>query len=403
MNLNRTLCTALVAVGFMAVMATAGQGVAAPRTAQLREELHALSPTTHWNAKWIAAPLPPHNSLRKLSWVWGNTGGGDTAVTRAWFRRDITLPAKAVIHKAVFDLTADEQFTLYVNGTRAAQNTQWRGANWNTIYHSNITRLLHGGVNTVAIAASNAGDNINHAGLIGSLTIVLGSGAKIQVPINKKWLATEEQPSSGWNRPGFQAVAWKPAHIITRFGGGPWGHRPNPRQALPLFRHGFAISKPIAHATVYVSGLGQYDLFINGQRVGDDVMQPGWTDYKKTVLYNRYNVTSLLHGGQNAIGVMLGTGMYDCPEGTHRYEHAPNPYGRPKLILQLHITFTDGTQDNIVSNRRWRTVPGPVRFSSIYGGEDYNAMDAIPGWNKPEFNDSRWPRAMVVKGSSVRN
>ncbi len=398
MKLRTAHWKSFAAVACMGVMILAGQCVAALRTAQLRKDLHALSPTTRWNAQWIAAPLLLDNPLQKLSWVWGASGGGGTAGTNAWFRREIILPAKAVIRKAMFNLTADEQFTLYVNGTPAAQNTQWRGGNWNTIYQPDVTRLLHGGVNALAIAASNSGDNINHAGLIGVLTIVLDSGTKIYVPINTKWLATQVQPPSDWNRPGFQAADWKPAHRITRFGGGPWGHQPNPRHALPLFRHEFAISRQIAHATVSVSGLGQYDLFINGHKVGDDVMQPGWTDYKKTVLYNRYNVSSLLRHGRNAIGVMLGTGMYDCPEGTQRYEHAPNPYGRPKLILQLHITFTDGTGVNIVSNGRWRTKPGPVMFSSIYGGEDYNALDNISGWKKPEFNDSRWPRAMVVKG-----
>ena len=387
----------VAAIAFAIVAAFNSRGTAAELAAKMRESSRVRVPPTLGEAQWISAPLPPHNPLQKLSWVWGSSGGG-TAMTRAWFRREITLPAQAVIRKAVFHLTADEQFTLYINGAPAAQTTQWRGANWNTIYHPNITRLLHGGVNTLAIAASNAGDNINHAGLIGSLMIVLGSGTRIYVPINTKWKVTQVQPPSGWNRTGFQAVNWKAAHIITRFGGGPWGHQPDPRHALPLFRHEFAISKTIAHATVDVAGLGQYKLFINGRKVGDDVMQPGWTDYKKTVLYNRYNVTPLLRQGRNAIGVMLGTGMYDCPEGTQRYEHAPNPYGRPKLILQLRITFTDGTAANAVSNGRWRTKPGPVMFSSIYGGEDYNALDKIPGWNKPEFNDSRWPRAMVVMG-----
>ncbi len=388
---------ALAVIGIMGVAAGAVQGDVAPTTIQLRKELHVRQPTIHWAATWITAPLPRLNPLRKLSWVWGSMGGGTTVPTKAWFRREILLPEHVSLRRAVFDLTADEQFILYVNGVQAAHNTQWRGANWNTIYHPNIARLLHGGTNTLAIAASNTGDNINHAGLIGLLTIWLSSGT-IQVPINSQWLATNRRPPAGWNKAGFQAVAWKPARSISRWGSEPWGHRPNPRQALPLFRHSFVISKRVAQATVYMSGLGQYACFINGHKVGDDVMQPGWTDYTKTVLYNSYNVTSLMRRGYNAIGVMLGTGMYDCPEGTRRYEHAPNPFGRPKLILQLHITFTDGTTDTIVSNGRWRTALGPVTFSSIYGGEDYDALDAIPNWNKPEFNDIKWNRVIVTHG-----
>ena len=389
---------ALVVMGFIGMMAGSGPSFATPRSVPLQEDFHAVPPIVNWNAQWIAAPLPPRNPLRKLDWMWGNSGGGGTALSRAWFRRKIQLRADAGIRGAVFDLTADEQFTLYVNDVRAAQNTQSRGANWNTIYHPNITRLLHPGVNMLAIEASNIGANVNHAGLIGRLIIILLSGAKIYLPIDATWLATNHQPAAGWENVGFNTAGWKHARTIARWGRGPWGHRPNPRQALPLFRHSFAINNRIRRATVYVSGLGQYSLFINGRKVGDDVLQPGWTDYTKTVLYNAYNVAPMLRSGHNAIGVMLGTGMYDCPEGTRRYEHSPNPFGRPKLILQLHITFRNGRRENIVSNGRWRTDPGPVIFSSIYGGEDYNALDAIPGWDQIEFNDSQWRQVMVVNG-----
>ncbi len=389
---------AIAVIGCCGTAIIAGQSVTAPRAVTLQEELNTQPRAIHWNAQWIAARLPSHNPLQKLSWVWGNTGGGSTTPSRVWFRRQIKLPKNVIIRTAVFELTADEQFTLYVNGVQAAQTTQWRGANWNTIYHPNVARLLRGGTNAIAIAASNVGDNINHAGLIGIMTITLGSGASVQVPIDTKWLATNQQPAAGWNNAGFNTSGWKHARAIARWGRGPWGHRPSPRQALPLFQHRFTLSNSVQKAVVYVSGLGQYDLFINGRKVGDDVMQPGWTDYKKTVLYNSYSVASLLRHGHNVIGVMLGTGMYDCPEGTRRYEHAPNPFGRPKLILQLHITFKDGTKENIVSNGQWRTTSGPVRFSSIYGGEDYNALDAVSGWDKSEFNDSQWRHAMVVNG-----
>ncbi|MGC9260665.1 MAG: family 78 glycoside hydrolase catalytic domain [Phycisphaerae bacterium] len=389
---------AIAAIGCLGVAISAGQCGAASRAVKLREELNIQPQAIHWNAQWISAPLPSHNPLQRLSWMWGNTGGGGATPSHVWVRRQIKLPTNVIIRSAVFQLTADEQFVLYVNGVHAAQTTQWRGANWNTIYHPNITRLLHGGVNTLAIAATNVGDNINHAGLIGRLTVILASGVKVYLPIDTTWLATNHQPAAGWENVGFNTSGWKHARAIARWGRGPWGHRPSPRQALPLFRHSFAIKNRIRRATVYVSGLGQYTLFINGRKVGDDVMQPGWTDYTKTVLYNAYNVAPMLRRGHNAIGVMLGTGMYDCPEGTRRYEHSPNPFGRPKLILQMHITFIDGTSENIVSNGQWRTNPGPVTFSSIYGGEDYNALEAIPGWDQIEFNDSQWRQAMVVNG-----
>ncbi len=392
---------ALLAFGFTALASINHYAIAAQAGNPL-QNIQGLTRSDFGRADWISAPLPPHNPLRKLSWVWGRTGGGGTIPSTAWFRRQVKLPGHAVIRKAIFNITADEQFTLYVNGVRAAQNTQWRGANWNTVYHPNITKLLHGGFNTLAISASSQGDNINHAGLIGTLAITLGSGAEVRVPIDTTWLTTEKQPKQDWNKAGFNTTGWSHAKSVARWGLKPWGHRPNPRQALPLFRYHFVAAHAIKSAVVYVCGLGQYDLFINGRKVGDDVLQPGWTDYKKTVLYNSYNVTSMLRRGGNAIGVMLGTGMYDCPEGTRRYEHAPNPFGRPKLILQLRLVFKDGVKKDIVSNSRWRATSGPVRFSSIYGGEDYNALYAIPGWNKPGFDDNHWQRASVVQGPGGR-
>ena len=391
--------SAAIAIIELVVMAIGShRTVAMPDTLQLRNELRVVPPRVKWEAQWISAPLPRRNPLGKLNWMWGNAGGGSSTLSRVWFRRQLTIPGDVRVRRAVFDLTADEQFTLFVNGVQAAQTTQYRGANWNHIYHPDIGRLLHPGVNTLAITAANAGDNINYAGLIGTLTIQLSTGAKVHVPVDSTWMTTENTPPSGWNRSGFKPANWEPAHRITQWGGAPWGHRPNPQHALPLFRHGFFISRRINRATMFVSGLGQYDLFINGHKVGDDVMQPGWTDYKKTVSYNAYNVTTLLHRGRNVIGMMLGTGMYDCPEGTRRYEHAPNPYGRPELILQLQLSFRDGSRKTIISSNRWRTTPGPVTFSSIYGGEDYDALKAIAGWDTSRFNAAHWQSAVVMHG-----
>ena len=391
---------AAMAAAVIFTFAALGTNIATAEPSAPPKPLHIQAPEIGfpWTAKWIAAPLGPHNPLKELSWVWGDNGGGLARPTRTWFRRQIHLPANAIIRTAVFELTADENFALFINGVRASASTQWRGANWNAIYHPNVSQYLHGGVNTLAIAASNAGDNVNDAGLIGSLAITLRSGKQITVPIDKNWMTTQRPPPAGWIAPHFLEAGWTPAQTIAHWGRGPWGHRPHPRQALPLFRHSFTATKPVAGATIKIAGLGQYILFINGHKISSTTMQPAWSNYQKTVWYNRYNVAPLLRQGRNTVGVMLGTGMYDCPEATRRYDHAPNPFGRPELILQLHIRFNDGTTENIISNNRWRTAPGPVTFSSIYGGEDYNAQGESPGWSEPVFNDTQWRRVIVTHG-----
>ncbi|NYF81321.1 family 78 glycoside hydrolase catalytic domain [Granulicella arctica] len=167
---------------------------------------------------------------------------------------------------------------------------------------------------------------------------------------------------------------------------------------LPIFRRDFRIDKPIKQAIVSVSGLGQYELHLNGRNVTDSVLNPGWTNYRKTTLYNTYDLTALLHQGNNSFGMMLGSGMYDVPGVKGRYTKFIGSFGQPKMILQLHIIFADGSQTTIVSDRRWKTASGPITFSSIYGGEDFDARKETPGWDSPGFRDTDWSSAIEVAG-----
>lgn len=166
---------------------------------------------------------------------------------------------------------------------------------------------------------------------------------------------------------------------------------------LPLLHKTFTISKPVKSATIYISGLGHFDLSLNGTKVGDDFLDPGWTQYDKQALYVPFDLTEKLQQGDNTLGVMLGNGFYFIPRDK-RYRKLTGGYGYPKMICRLVIKYEDGTSENIVSDGTWKTAPGPITFSSIYGGEDYNANLEQPGWNTPTFNDSRWRNAIVVDG-----
>jgi hypothetical protein len=117
--------------------------------------------------------------------------------------------------------------------------------------------------------------------------------------------------------------------------------------ALPFFRREFRITKPVSRAVVYSSGLGQYELRLNGQNVTDAVLAPGWTDYAHTILYNAYDVTPLLQPGTNAFGVLLGNGMYNVTETAGRYTKFVGSFGAPRLILQAYIFYKDGTQETV--------------------------------------------------------
>ena len=165
---------------------------------------------------------------------------------------------------------------------------------------------------------------------------------------------------------------------------------------MPIFRREIGVAKPIKQALVFVTGLGQYDLTINGASVTNTVLNPGWTDYRKTVLFQTYDVTTLLRPGGNCLGVMLGGGMYNVPGVKDRYAKFIGSFGQPKLILQMHLLFADGTTATIVSDKSWKTTTGPIVFSSTYGGEDYDASKEPDGWRISGFDDSAWNPAIEV-------
>jgi hypothetical protein len=161
-----------------------------------------------------------------------------------------------------------------------------------------------------------------------------------------------------------------------------------------MVRKIFTVKKAVRRAMVYASGLGQYELSINGKRVGESVLSPLWSDYDKAIYYNSYDVGSLLTPNLNAVGVMLGNGFYNVSEN-RRYRKFMRSYGPPTLFFRMEVEYADGTTLTVVSDSSWRYAPSPITFNSIYGGEDYNANLEQPGWDTPGFDDSRWLPVVV--------
>ena len=159
---------------------------------------------------------------------------------------------------------------------------------------------------------------------------------------------------------------------------------------MPLFRKEFGVDQPVKRALLYVTGLGQYEVRLNGAKVGDDELTPGWSDYRKTVFYDSYDVTSIVRQGANALGIQLGNGMYRVLKTPGRYTKFTGTYGPPKCMAQLDVEFADGKRVEIDTDRAWKTHAGPITFSSTYGGEDYDARAEMNGWDCSGFDDSGW-------------
>jgi alpha-L-rhamnosidase len=169
------------------------------------------------------------------------------------------------------------------------------------------------------------------------------------------------------------------------------------RLSARYFRKEFKAQKTIKKATVYIVGLGLYELYINGQRIGDQVLAPAPTDYSQSVKYNTFDVTDRLKEGTNTIGTILGNGRFFAMRQNYKPQKW-HTFGFPKMLLQLELLYSDGTKSLIVTDKTWKiTADGPIRTNNEYDGEEYDATKEMIGWNENGFNDKNWLPASLVK------
>jgi alpha-L-rhamnosidase len=168
-----------------------------------------------------------------------------------------------------------------------------------------------------------------------------------------------------------------------------------------LLRYEEKILKKIESAKAYITGVGYYEFFINGQRVGDHYLAPAKTPYNKYILYDTYDVTSLLKEGPNAFGIHLGNGWYN-PYKKWWNEYRMQWFGSKKAIAQINLKFTDGTTGIISTDGDWMWSPGPVIYNCVYDGEICDANMEQKGWSEPGFKDSTWKRVAVFSNYKPR-
>lgn len=173
-----------------------------------------------------------------------------------------------------------------------------------------------------------------------------------------------------------------------------WGERNN---ILPLMRKTFTINKKVKSAYAFISGLGQFNLFVNGGNFyGNHMLNPGWTNYEKQALYCTYDITERLHAGTNFLLTELGNGFYYIP-GT-RYRKMTGAFGLPKMILCLKITYEDGSKEEIVSDQTWKTATSDITYSSIFGGEDRDLNLSPYRTGGPDYDTHTWKKPLIVNG-----
>lgn len=205
-----------------------------------------------------------------------------------------------------------------------------------------------------------------------------------------------------WDERGVRADSdpqWWEAGLLERADwqgewiGGPHIGGPRTTSPAPFLRREFAVDKPIAQARLYSTAIGLYECRLNGARVGEDVLTPGWTDYHKRIQYQVYDVTALIRPGENVIGAILGDGWavgHIAWVGRQRYAD------RPHFLAQLEITFADGYRQVIATDGDWSVSTGPILESDLLMGESYDARRELAGWDSPGYDATEWRPAVVL-------
>lgn len=163
-----------------------------------------------------------------------------------------------------------------------------------------------------------------------------------------------------------------------------------------LFRRELVVKAGLKRAVIHVCGLGQYELSVNGQKAGEDLLAPGWTKYDRTCLYDTLDLTPLLRPGRNALGIVLGNGMYNVQGG--RYLKFKGSFGPIKAIALARIEYENGVVEFVSTDQNWLVAASPITFSCIYGGEDYDARLDPPGWDQAGFDAREWHTAIPTSG-----
>ena len=364
-----------------------GEGRESPWSGTASWTMGLLSPSD-WKAQWIGRN--PLLDPWLLTWIWFPEGKPAkwAPAGAVVFRRKFTIPANPIA-EAVFLIAAEDSFELCINGAAAG-----RGGGRKAPHEFDVAPLLRPGDNLLALKAVNSSPS--PAGIAGRLLVrFAGKADPLVVPLDREWRAGRPT-AGGWEKEEAKDAGWPLAAAVSTWSSSPWGTPEMADDPLPIFRKEFSAGSPVRRALLCVCGLGHYELRLNGEKVGDRLLDPGWTNYWRTCLYSTFDVTDRIRPGTNALGLMLGNGMFNVRGG--RYSKFRESFGPPRGIVQLRLDYADGSSGTVGSDGSWKAAPGPIVFSCAYGGEDYDARRERSGWDLPGFDDSSWEAATEVGG-----
>jgi alpha-L-rhamnosidase len=353
-------------------------------------ELGLLHSEKEWQAKWITADLPRYDLeasvLSNAFWI----NAGSTANQAAAARFVLDLPGDAVVRAAAIDAAADGRVTIYVNGKPTRQGSSSRTAP----LYADVSGQLVPGRNVIAIGSAAVRTAVrrdrNESGrnaICAHGWIELRYGKRVEIDTGRAWKAAIA-PDGDWFVRDFNDSAWPAATVLGPYGEQGSRYCDNTLGPGRYLRRSFTVEKPVAKARLYATALGVYEASLNGHRVGDRLLDPGWTDYTKRVMVQTFDTTKLLVRGTNCLGAVIGDGWY---AGRLGWMGLAQYGGRPVFTAQLEINYTDGTREVVATDQEWKAGPGEIMGSDAQWGEIIDARKAT-AWDQPWFDDSDWAR-----------
>jgi alpha-L-rhamnosidase len=345
-----------------------------------------------WKASWIYWKNPEDEVDRAgIRWIWLAGEDAFAAEPKKLASFSISFKLSEKPGMADLSLAVRGDFIAKVNGHPIDNKHGWGSFDWRDISDELVV-----GNNSVEVTvtapqaperAAGTGVNTVQAGLAALVKVTSRTGTILRFPTDQHWMAAPEGNSN-----------WQQAKVVADLQDkrlGDPGPLPEPAAYL---RRVFPVAKSVRRARLYVTALGSYRVFLNGQRVGADVMTPDFTDYRKRVLYQVYDVSSLLRNGGNVVAALLGDGWYGSGLTWVGMHFFPPP---DRFLGQLEVDYSDGSHDSVLSDSSWKSSPSAIRRSDLYGGEVYDARLEQPGWQQADFNDSTWKPATLADAPEI--
>jgi alpha-L-rhamnosidase len=364
----------------------------------------------NWKAKWIAYEEPVERAVRESRAAWITNADAEVTAdgnTRHDFR--FQFEVKNSIRESVLYVTGQDTASAWLNAKKVLDASPLLASGslpWKKYEMHAVTEEIHKGKNVLAVEVTRYAKhgqqparNPSQTPMSAVLVLLKNDGSLEIIKSGQPGWKASLNATGNWQEADFNETSWKDAVTYSPpasdFGREATG-RASRTGAVKSLRHSFDLNKPVASARIYATALGAYKLFVNGHAVGDQILAPGWTDFRQRVAYQTYDVTGQIKAGKNALAALLAPGWYATPLGWvgEGFNYGNTP---PALRAQLRLGYEDGSVEWIMTDESWKADVSPILNAEIYDGETYDARRTQTGWDTAAFDDSRWHTAELVK------